>query len=349
MAGKLTKQIALGFRLFLTITFVTLLLIFFFSLKNATRESVIQILRDINPLFLLISLGLWAGAILLDALRTKLLVMGSGERIKLWTAIEVIVSGIFLATVTPFQTGGLPVQMYIFHKKNISPGKATLVLLFRGILQLAVSVLVIPVVIPYFPKNPLTVTMFFWVITAITVGVTVSLFIAFKPRYTKNFFYRIGRFMWNKTKKKPRFYFKFVCKVFKEINFFKEGLRTYLKTGKMMLFLAFLCTALFLMMVYLIPAFLMYGMGLNNFRIIETMALQLILTFVFLFAPTPGGSGLVELGFSSTFSHFIPKGSPVISLLTLAWRIITCYIPTVLGAVISLRVLHIEKQDLDSY
>ncbi len=349
MAGKLSRQIKIGFRLFLTITILTLLVIFFFSLKNATKESILQVFKNINPVFLLLSLGLWLSAILLDAFRTKLLVIGAGGRIKLWTAIEVIVSGIFLATVTPFQTGGLPVQMYIFHKKNISPGKATLVLLFRGILQLAVTILAIPLVIPYFPKNAITVTMFFWVTSAITIGLTVSFFIAFKPKYAKNFFHRIGKFIWKKTKKKPRVYYKFICKLFSEIHFFKEGLKSYMKTGKTMLFSAFLCTALFLSMYYLIPAFLMLGMGLTNFRILETMALQIILTFVFLFAPTPGGSGLVELGFSSTFSHFIPKGSPVISLLTLAWRIITCYIPTIFGAILALRVLHIEKQDLDSY
>ncbi|MBN1149830.1 flippase-like domain-containing protein, partial [candidate division WOR-3 bacterium] len=192
-------------------------------------------------------------------------------------------------------------------------------------------------------------TMLFWVISVITVGVASFMFISFKPKYAKMFFHRIGKFIWRKTKKKPRNYYRFICKTFNEIKMFKEGFKTYLKTGKTMLFLAFLTTALFLSMYYSIPAFLMMGMGLTDFRIIETIALQIILTFVFLFAPTPGGSGLVELGFSSTFSHFIPKGSPVISLLTLAWRIITCYVPTVIGAIISLRVLHIEKQDLDSF
>ncbi|MBN1151261.1 flippase-like domain-containing protein, partial [candidate division WOR-3 bacterium] len=158
MPGNLSKQIKIGFRLFLTITLITLLLIFFFSLKNATKESILEIFRNINPIFLLISFGLWFLATILDALRTKLLVIGAGERIKLWTALEVIISGIFLATVTPFQTGGLPVQMYIFHKKNISPGKATLILLFRGILHIGVTIAALPFVIPYFPKNAITVT-----------------------------------------------------------------------------------------------------------------------------------------------------------------------------------------------
>lgn len=351
--NKFSKQIKKGFKIFISITIITLVIIFFLSSKGTKKEDFLNIFKNIKLHYLLIAFLLWWVGTLIDSFRIKLLVKGLGERISLFTGIEVIISGIFLATVTPFQTGGLPVQMYIFHKKNISPGKAGLVLLFRGILQVATTICAIPFIIMFFPANNILITtLFYWVITAITIGLSVSFWIVFYPMLARKFFHNIGYWLWRKRKKKPRKYFLFVAELFKELRAFKEGLKTYLKQGKLMLLGSFILTALFLTSYYLIPASLMKGLGVQDVPIFQTIVIQMILTFAFLFVPTPGGSGVAELGFrQSFFSLFPATSSPgaAVSLLTLGWRVITCYIPTLLGAFLTLRVLHVDREDLEAY
>lgn len=352
MNNKFIQQIKKGFKIFMTITILTLLLIFVFTLKDASKESILSIFKNIKIEYLLLALLLWVAGIMIDGLRVQVLTRGIGKKISLLTGIEIIVSGIFLATVTPFQTGGLPVQLYILHKNKISPGEGTVILLFRGIFQMLTTILAIPLIISFFPKNALTVTLFTWVIVIISIGISVSLWISFNPKPARHFSHRIGRWIWKKKGKKPRKFFLLIAKIFTEIKLFKKAFRKYIKNGKSMLILAFLLTIVFLFFYYLIPAFLLNGIGIFNFKIIETIAIQIILTFAFLFAPTPGGSGIAELGFGGAFSQFIPDYMPklaTVSLLTLAWRIITCYIPTIIGAIITLKVLHIEKENLDQY
>ena len=351
--NNFSKQIKRGFKIFISITIITIVIIFFLSSKGTRKEDFFNIFRNIKLQYLLIAFLLWWIGTIIDSFRIKLLVKGLGERITLFTGIEVIISGIFLATVTPFQTGGLPVQMYIFHKKNISPGKAGLVLLFRGILQVGTTVCAIPFIIIFFPSNNILITtLFYWVVTAITVGLSVSFWIVFYPMPARKFFHNIGYWLWRKRRKKPRKYFLFIAEIFKELKTFKEGLKTYLKQGKLLLLASFVLTALFLTSYYLIPASLMKGLGVDNVPIFQSIVIQIILTFAFLFAPTPGGSGVAELGFRQSFFSLFPatsSPSAAVSLLTLGWRVITCYIPTLLGAILTLRVLHIDREDLEAY
>ena len=353
MGNKFSDQIKRGVKLFITITIISLVIIFLLSSKGTKKSELIYIFRNIELIYLLLALLLWIMGTCIDSLRIQLLVKGLGERVSFFTGIEVIISGIFLATVTPFQTGGLPVQMYIFHKKNISPGKAGLVLLFRGILQMGTTILAIPFIVIFFPSNNILITtLFYWVIIAITVGLTISFWIVFYPMPARRFFHRIGYWIWNKRGKKPRKYFLFISEIFKELRAFKEGLKTYLNCGKLMLLGSFLLTGFFLMFYYLIPAALMKGLGVENVPVLQTIVIQIILTFAFLFAPTPGGSGVAEIGFRQSFYSLFPSTmSPgaAVGLLTLVWRMITCFIPTILGAILTLRVLHLDREDIEIY
>ena len=82
---------------------------------------------------------------------------------------------------------------------------------------------------------------------------------------------------------------------------------------------------------YIIPLFVIYGMGNFNISAIETISASAYVLIIGAFVPIPGGTGGIEYGFMQFFGNFI-SGS-VLSASMLVWRFITYYFGIILGAI----------------
>ena len=82
---------------------------------------------------------------------------------------------------------------------------------------------------------------------------------------------------------------------------------------------------------YVIPLFVIYGMGNFNVNAIEAITASAYVLIIGAFVPIPGGSGGIEYGFMQFFGNFI-NGS-VLSASLLVWRFITYYLGIILGAI----------------
>jgi uncharacterized membrane protein YbhN (UPF0104 family) len=63
---------------------------------------------------------------------------------------------------------------------------------------------------------------------------------------------------------------------------------------------------------------------------------QIITMVIMMIAPTPGGSGFIEVLFETYLGGYVPKGM-VLVLVVLGWRLLTYYYYLVMGAVIAPR------------
>ena len=83
------------------------------------------------------------------------------------------------------------------------------------------------------------------------------------------------------------------------------------------------------------PVILIKGIN-SSISTTQIISIQILLTFVTYFAPTPGATGVAEGGFTLMFSNFVEKND--ILSLTFSWRFFTMY----LGMIIGLTIFYFE-------
>jgi len=286
----------------------------------------------------------------MDGFRVQILSSALGKRVSLKTAIAVITSGLFLAAVTPFQTGGLPVQLYILKKEDISIGKGSVILLFRGILELLIFIFVVPLIFFHY-KGLLTTNMtqalvrYLFIIYG--VGLFLLVLLLLNPKIIKRLLYRLNFFLKRKKIVKTKRLIRFFRRMFIEVREFRKSLRLYFSKQKSRLFLAFLVTVVSYICLFLIAPVMLMGLG-EKPPILETVYLQLILKFLLFFVPTPGASGVSEAAFVSLFRRVSP--AHLLGIYVVLWRLFTFYIGAAMGGFVIIRMLQKgEEKEIEKH
>jgi uncharacterized protein (TIRG00374 family) len=342
----LRRRVHIGLRIFLIITVLTIIVIMTLTIDRQTWTA----LRRFKIGYLLLCFALWGVYIYMDGVRVQILSFALGKRVSIKTAIAVITSGLFLAAVTPFQTGGLPVQLYILKKEGISIGKGSVILLFRGILELFIFIFVVPLIYFHYKgllKGNITQALMRYLFIIYGVGILLLIVLVLNPKIFKRVLYRFYFFLKRRRIVKTKKLLRLFRRLFIEVKDFRKSLRLYFRRRKIMLFLAFLVTVVSYIGLFLIAPMMLLGLG-EKPPILETIYLQLILKFLLFFVPTPGASGVSEAAFVSLFKRIAPVH--LLGVYVLLWRFFTFYIGAAMGGFVIIRMLQrgeeeeIEKQ-----
>lgn len=342
----LRRRVNIGLRVFLIITVLTIIVIGFLTLDKRTWTA----LKKFNFGFLLLCFALWSLYIYMDGLRVQILSCALGKRVSIRTALSVITSGLFLAAVTPFQTGGLPVQLYILKKEDITIGKGSVVLLFRGILELLIFIFVVPLIFFHYRglmTSNITQALMRYLFIIYGIVILLLTLLVFNPRTLKKALYRINFFLKRRKIIKTKRLLRLFRRLFLEVEDFRKSLRLYFSKQKFMLFLAFVVTVISYIALFLIVPVMLLGLG-DKPPILEIIYLQLILKFLLFFVPTPGASGVSEAAFVSLLKRVSPVH--LLGVVVVLWRLFTFYIGAAIGGFVIIRMLQrgeeekIEKQ-----
>lgn len=334
------QKILKGIKILFTISTIIIIVIMVLTVKKETFTY----LEKSKPFYLGLTLLAWFGYMFFDCYRVQILSKALHRRLSLITAAEVILSGLFLAGVTPFQTGGLPVQLYILKKKNISVGQGTLILLFRGILGFGVQLLLIPIILLSFHaylKSAIIVILLRYFMGFYIVVIILMIFILKKTNTFKRFV--LNKIIGYKRKRHIEHEIKIerpINIVLNEIDEFKVGLKLYFARRKSLLFLAFVFTLFSMLSYYFMAPMLLFALG-QDAPILLAIAFQVILQMVLLFMPTPGASGIAEGSFIALFQVICPKA--LLGIYTLLWRLFTFYIGAGIGGFIFIKILHFPE------
>ncbi len=295
-------------------------------------DSFTRAIESISPamiLFLILTMGLnWvvAGLIL------KILVNTVGEKISLGDSIIIFLSGAFISNVTPFATGGGPFQIYFLHKKGINIGKASMVIVTQLVLRLFYFTITSSIAMIFFKDyispGVIPVSIFYLAVGAgFLFGLFVIMFTVVPG--TIDWFVglifsikRLRSFVQGNHRAK-----RLMVKVRTELREFRKSLNT-LGKYPFRLFLAGLCTAIYWSTLFMVIPLILNGLGLEA-HYLKSYVMQTIYYLVIPYMPTPGASGIAELGFASLFVSFIP-GS-LVGLVTFIWRFITFYLILFIG------------------
>ncbi|MEO0292903.1 MAG: flippase-like domain-containing protein [candidate division WOR-3 bacterium] len=346
--ATLKTKVRKGLKLFVILLVFTMLALLFFSDPEPGKKFSLNIIKKlsyafkkIDPFFLLFSLLCWVIHVLLDSCRISLLCQGVSDKwCDLKTSIEIILTGAFLAAVTPFQTGGFPVQLYLLKKAKISYGKGSLIILLRAIFYSIMMLVLFPFLFPILIKETEIKSINIlskYSIIVYSIIILIITFILIKPEIIKRLVYRL-------IKKKRKKGTKLIFKLFKEIEEMKEGFWFFVKKKKWHSIGSFFLTFITYIPYFFIASLLLKGIGIEE-SFFKIAFLQLVVIFFSFFSPTPGATGVTEGVFAVLFLGII--GRNLLGVFTILWRFFTFYLSALIGGILVLDVLKLGDLEID--
>lgn len=317
----------------LIITFIVLICV----LKD-DLPSIIEVLNNANVLFLFIAVICFFVALLFEAKAYQDIIKCYKSDYTLKQSYIMLLITKFFNGITPFSTGGQPMQIYILNKDGVKVTKATNIVIQNFIIyQLALVVLgIIAIGINYyfnmFEKINLLkqlVTVGFLFNTLIMVGLFV---IGFNSSFNHFIVGKIvsilGKLKLIKDKKET------LTKWHEKVDDFHEG-AGYLRNNKTLFIKAFVYNIFYLVLTYLMPYFVILSLsegtlvGVTPLKVICASAYVMIIGS---FVPIPGASGGIEYGYYKFFGNFITGSLLKASLLI--WRTVSYYLPMIIGGIL---------------
>ncbi|MCL1941370.1 MAG: flippase-like domain-containing protein, partial [Synergistaceae bacterium] len=122
----------------------------------------------------------------------------------------------------------------------------------------------------------------------------------------------------------------------RETDNYSLNIKLSFSTGKWNFLLAVICSGLHLLTIFSVLPCLMLSMGLP-FNYTQTILTQAIFMFVLYFIPTPGASGVAEVGGAALFTTLMEDY--MAGVMAVMWRFFTEYLSIFMGVMIVIRLL----------
>ena len=282
-------------------------------------------LADFHPVSLLGVLALIAGGMYFDALRLQRLSAVAGKSVPLPAAVRGVFGNYFMALLTPGASGGAVIQILFLKKAGVPTGSATVVVLVRTILSIFFLILCLPVVfyfdpqiLPWFDREIIVQG------SLLLVGLVVMGMVVLRTRLSDRLAVLV-------VKRLPARWRLRLMKVYRDMR----GALALMAASPVAVGHAFLESGVSLLLLYAMVPMLFAGIG-AQLDWLQVMGRMIFLNLLLYFAPTPGGAGVAEGLFISSFKAFLPLGT--VGVAAVAWRIFAEYLPACIGGYFTLKV-----------
>lgn len=304
------------------------------------------LLRDVNVKFLINdfdNLNWWWIAVAtlcvllylgLEGVVTKILMNDQTRGFSFKDALRVPLVEQLFNGITPFSTGGQPAQLFIMLQTGVDGGRASSALLMKFIVFQAMIVInfLISLIIGfnYIAEKMSYLSLFVIFGFMIHLFVIVSLLmIMYWHAFTKKLMSIVIKplkwFMREKRYSKMK-----QTLAIKIDTFYAESMR--IAHHRKLLVKLIIVTFFQLFFYYLIPYFIMLGLGYSKINIVMIVSLHVLILMIISLFPIPGGSGGAEYSFETLFKSYITSSSKLL-LAMVIWRLPTYYLGMFLGAI----------------
>lgn len=335
------KNIVVGLRVSLSISIIVSLAL----LVRTVDFDQLNLMREIRPGYLILALGLMFLMWLVQGVRLQVLASALDEKVSLKNGIKNYLAGAFVSNVTPFASGGGPVQVLLLNKMGLSLGKASSIIIVQWVFRHVFFGLLGPIFFLFYrhmidPGRLPDGVFQSAVIGSISITI-VLLFFVWKPQVipmVANGVLRLPliRSFLAKRENLKLSIDQLIQQSFREIEVFHECLWRLAAEKRTELILGIVFTGLFWTFFFMIAPVILIGLGSQpNFA--RAFIMQTIMFLILPYIPTPGASGVAELTFAAFFAPFVPVH--LIGILAIAWRILTFYMMIIFGSMIVLREL----------
>ena len=312
------------FLLFITI------IILYIILKD-DFSHIVNAFQNINILYIIIAIVLFLIHILLKGY-VNYIIINDSKTISIKEAIKHNLITQFFNGITPFSTGGQPMEIYMLTEHGISIAKATNQTIQSFIFyQIALVIcglfaVIYNYIFSIFPKVKILSHL---VLLGFLINISVVIVLLLISHSKK--------VMDSLCKVLIKFGQKFKIKISEEeiknkFNEYYTGFKE-IKKRKNLLIIGIALNITSLICLYSIPIFILKSMNpTNTMNIVETITSSAYVYIIGSFVPIPGASGGIEYGFTQFYGNFISKKE--LSAVLLIWRFITYYFGIIIGAII---------------
>jgi uncharacterized protein (TIRG00374 family) len=329
------KHILRGLKLFLLLTLSSLAIIFITKATPESLKAIIEFKKEYLFLaFLLSGMDFLLGGLRIYVFFTKNIL----KKVSLWNCCRANLANMFVAAVTPTQTGGGPAQLYILNRSGAPLSGAlsvSIINFFSSLFFFLISVLFISVALPKVIIDLKIDHIVRYGIVIVGLVLVSLVFIIIRPESLNWFFQKLTKFsgyIWKKNKGK-----QISHKITEQVTQFKDYLHLFLTKEKPTLFLSFLVTAILYFNKYLIAYVIMRGLNLSP-RLWDIFYLQTLQFFLLYFSPTPGSSGAAEVSSMFLMSKLVPFYQ--LPLFVVLWRFFVTFIGVAFGGWITIKDLN---------
>ncbi len=306
--------------------------VMYFILKD-NFQSIVDNMLLANKWLILFSFLLIVLYWFFRALSLYLVVKRYKKKIKFRVILHQTLITQFFNGITPFATGGEPMQVYMLTKSGIKVANATNIIVQEFIMyQIALILIGFIALGLNFRYNLCSLTPILgnMIILGFVINIIIGLFLIFVSFSKKfsNFVVKIALKLGVK--------FKIIKDVEKTTLLLNEKLEEYNESGTMLkknmkLFLScILLNFVALVIFYLIPYFVFKSLG-YNIGLMQVFVSSAFILLVGNFVPIPGGSVGIEGSYLLFFENSLPSAPLNASLII--WRSITYYFGVLIGGI----------------
>jgi len=329
---KIIKNIKKNTIFLLIITVIVLYIV----LKDDFKD-IVNILTKIDIKYILLAFLFYALFILIKGY-VNYKITNDKSKLSLKEAIKHNIITQFFNGVTPFSTGGQPMEVYMLMEHDIPIAKATnqtiqSFIFYQIALVICGSIAVINnFLFPIFPKVRLLQIL---VLLGFIINVLVVVFLILisQSKRVTNKLSALSIKIMKKLKMKVD-----EDDIRQKFSDYHEGFKD-LRRRKKLFIGGVLLNIISLLCLYIVPMFILYSMGdFTSLTVNNTITASAYVYIIGGFVPIPGASGGIEYGFGRFFGNFI--GASTLSAVLLLWRFITYYVGVIIGAL----VFNLEKK-----
>jgi uncharacterized protein (TIRG00374 family) len=303
--------------------FFTVIIIFFsflYVLNKNIPANFSQIIYLINKKYLFLSLCTLLFFHTFDNLRIFIIARTIGLNYPFLYGYVITLINSFGATVTPYFLGGELLLFYTLKRVGGEVYQIMYIVTLKSIAGIFFYVIFLPFTVHSLLNNPKEAKEIIFLLFLIILLTTI-LFTLWKLIFKKGLEF-INKEILRSIKHTVSKYLT-ICK-----SFFKQKKKIFLI---IFMFTLFMYNSLLLTGVFLVKAF-------NEKAFIKKIFLaQLPLFYAIFMSPTPGGSGIGEIGALSIFDNFI--GADFLGIFAILWRIITQYLSAIIGGILFLMLI----------
>lgn len=318
----------------LLLLLVTILVLYLVLKDNFSK--ILELILNMNIKYLIVAVVFIVFYWILKTFAMLIVARKYSKTIKLKDIFKQIVITQYFNGITPFSTGGQPMQIYMLKRSNISLAKSTNIVMQDFMMYQVALVLygIFAVIINHefeiFKSVPILNKLVFLGFFINTFVCLVVIILCFSKKFSNLLFNLCFgilskiKFIKNPTKIREKWNYKLI-EFQDNADLFMENKSLFIK-GTILNLLA-------LTSYYVIPFFLILGikgtMYMSPLNVIVSSAYTLVIGS---FVPIPGGTGGIEYGFLKFFGNF--NAGSILSAVLLMWRFITYYFGMIIGGIL---------------
>ena len=324
-----------------TIILLMITLLILYILLKYNFNDIIKALSTMDYKFVILAIVVYFLSIITKAYVTYKTV-NDKKKFTLRESIKHNVITQFFNGITPFSSGGQPMEIYMLTEHNISVTNATNIIIQNFIFYQTALVIYGALAVGYnaifhiFPKIPILREL-------VLIGFIVNIIVA------------IALFIITFSRKLTRIVTNLIISILYNLHFVKDKSLTKekwhirleefhdsakkLRKRKSLFIVGVILNFISLTLFYIIPLMIMYALhDYTSMNIMDTLTASAYVLIIGAFVPIPGASGGIEYGFLQFYGNFI--GKRIISTVLIIWRFVTYYLGIIIGAL----VISLEKK-----